>query len=157
VDINEKLDLVRSIGADHVIDYRREDFIRDRIRYDRIIDVAAHRSILDCRRVLTPSGVYVVIGGSTRRILQAATVGRWVSMTERKKMGVLVYTKPRTGDLDKLRDLLADGTVVPVIDRVFHLSETAEALSYFGQGHVQGKVVISCLSTEREPRSPGSP
>jgi NADPH:quinone reductase-like Zn-dependent oxidoreductase len=145
VDLGEKLDLVRSVGADHVIDYRQEDFTWGTIRYDRIIDVAAHRSILDYRRILTPSGVYVVIGGSTRPIIQTATVGTWVSMPERKKMGVLVYTKPRAGDLNELRGLLAASMAVPVIDRVLPVSETAEALRYHGQGYVRGKVVISCV------------
>jgi NADPH:quinone reductase-like Zn-dependent oxidoreductase len=145
VDTAEKLDLVRSIGADHVIDYRREDFTRGRIRYDRIIDVAAYRSMFDYRRALSSSGVYILIGGASSRILQAATVGTWVSLTERRKMKVLVYTKPRSGDLLALSDLLAAGTVVPVIDRVVGLSDTSEAFRTFGQGHVQGKLVISCV------------
>jgi NADPH:quinone reductase-like Zn-dependent oxidoreductase len=144
VDIAQKLDLVRSIGADHVIDHRQEDFTRTGVRYDRIVDVAAHRSMFDYRRALSSSGVYVFIGGSSIRAIQAVTVGTWISMTERKKMGLLFYTKPRLNDLVALKELLEAGTVVPVIDRAFTLSETAEALRYFGQGQVGGKVVITC-------------
>lgn len=137
VDAVEKLNVVQSIGADHVIDYRREDFTRGSVRYDRIIDVAAHRSMFHLRRVLTPSGVYILIGGATGRVLQAATVGAWVSVTERKTMRVLVYTKPLPGDLVALRDLLASGSVVPVIDRVFSLSDTGDAFRHFGQGRAR--------------------
>ena len=141
VDSTSKLDMMRSIGADHVIDYTQEDFTQNGQRYDRIVDMAAHHSTFDYRRALSPKGIYGMIGGSTPRILQTVVLGPWISLIEGKKMGLVLH-KPNK-DLAFILELIEAGKVVPVIDRRYPLSEVAEALRYFGEGHVKGKVVIT--------------
>ena len=141
VDSGRKLDMVRSIGADHVIDYTQEDFTRNGQRYDLIIDVGAHRSTFDYKRALSPGGAYGVIGGSQLRFFQTVFLGPWLSMISSKKMGA-AGAKPNEG-LAFILELFEAGKVVPVIDRSYPLSEVAEAFRYFGEGHVQGKIVIT--------------
>ncbi len=141
VDSTKKLDMVRSIGADHVIDYTQEDFTKNGQRYDLILDFAAHHSIFDYKRVLSPKGIYVMVGGSMARIFQAVFLGPLISMAGSKKMGILAH-KPNK-DLAFLKELFEAGKVKPVIDRHYPLSEVAEALRYFGEGHHQGKLVIT--------------
>ena len=133
--------MVRSIGAGQVIDYTQEDFTKSEQRYDLILDVAGYRSIFDYKRALSPQGIYVMVGGSMARIFQVALLGPWISMTGSKKMRLLP-AKPNKG-LAFMKELFEAGKVVPVIDKRFPLSEVAEALRYFGEGHVQGKVVIT--------------
>ena len=139
VDSTRKLDVMRSIGADQVIDYTQEDFTQNGQRYDLILDVAATHSIFDYKRALSPKGTYVVVGG---QMLQAVFLGPWISRTGSKKMGLLAM-KPNKQDLNLLIEFFEAGKVVPVIDRRYPLSEVAEALRYFGEGHAQGKVVIT--------------
>ncbi|MFC1915703.1 NAD(P)-dependent alcohol dehydrogenase [Chloroflexota bacterium] len=141
VDSTRKLDIMRSIGADHVIDYTQEDFTKNGQRYDWILDCAAYHSIFDYNRALSPKGIYVTVGGSMARIFQVVFLGLLISMTTSKKMGMLVL-KPNK-DLAFMKELLEAGKVVPVIDRCYPLSEVAEALRYFGKGHARGKVVIT--------------
>jgi NADPH:quinone reductase-like Zn-dependent oxidoreductase len=141
VDSTKKLDMVRSIGADHVIDYTQEDFTKNGQRYDLILDFAAHHLIFDYKRALSPKGIYVMVGGSMARIFQAMFLGPLISMTTSKKMGILAH-KPNK-DLAFLKELFEAGKVKPVIDRRYPLSEVAEALRYFGEGHRQGKLVIT--------------
>ncbi len=141
VDSTGKLDLMRSIGADHVIDYTQEDFTKNGQHYDRIVDVAAHHSTFDYKRALTPKGIYSVIGGTTPRILQTVFVGSSISLIGSKKMGLVLH-KPNK-DLDFMIELFEAGKVMPVIDRRYPLGETAEAFRYFGTGQVQGKIVIT--------------
>jgi NADPH:quinone reductase-like Zn-dependent oxidoreductase len=136
------LDMVRSIGADHVIDYTQEDFIQNEQRYDLILATAGYRSIFDYKRALNPKGIYVSIGGSLAQTFQALLLGPFISMTGTKKMGALA-AKPNTSDLAFMKELLEAGKVVPVIDRHYPLSEVAEALRYYGAGHARGKVVIT--------------
>ena len=133
--------MVRSIGADHVIDYTQEDFTQKGQRYDLIIDVAAYRSTFDYKRALSPRGACGVIGGSQVRFFQTMLLGPWISMFGSKKMGT-VGAKPNEG-LAYVLELFEAGKVVPVIDRRYPLSEVAEAFRYFGEGHVQGKIVIT--------------
>jgi len=137
-----KLDMVRSIGADKVIDYTQEDFTQNGQRYDLILDVAAYRSFSDYNRVLSSKGIYVLVGGSTTRFLQVMFLGPWISMIGSKKFGSLM-AKPNNKDLVFMKELLEAGKVVPVIDRRYPLSEVAEALRYLEEGHAQGKVVIT--------------
>jgi NADPH:quinone reductase-like Zn-dependent oxidoreductase len=144
VDSTGKLDMVRSIGADQVIDYTQEDFTKNEQRYDLILDVAAYRSISDYKRALSPKGIYVMVGGSMARILQAVFLGPWISMTGSKKMCILA-AEPNKG-LTFMKELFEAGKVVPVIDRRYPLGEVAEALRYFGEGYAQGKVVITVPS-----------
>jgi len=141
VDRTSKLDLMRSIGADHVIDYTQEDFTNNGQRYDLILDVAAYHSIFDYKRALSPRGIYVMVGGSMARIFQVMFLGPWISMTGNKKMGILAHNPNK--DLAFLKELFETGKVVPVIDRRYKLSEVPEALRYFGEGHAKGKVVIT--------------
>jgi NADPH:quinone reductase-like Zn-dependent oxidoreductase len=129
------LDMVRSIGADHVIDYTQEDFTQNGQRYDLILDIAAYRSIFDYEHALSPKGIYVLAGGSLAQILRA-------SMTRNKKMGNLSH-RPNQKDLVFMKELLEAGKVVPVIDRRYPLSEVAEAVRYYGEGHARGKVAIT--------------
>ncbi|MCK5438447.1 MAG: NAD(P)-dependent alcohol dehydrogenase, partial [Gemmatimonadetes bacterium] len=142
VDSTPKLDMLRSIGADHVIDYTQEDFTQSGQRYDLILDVKGYRSILDCNRVLSPEGIHVWVGGSTARMVQAMVLGRWFAMTGSKRVGVLM-AEVNKDDLVFVTELLETGKVVPVIDRRYPLSEVPEALRYMGEGHAQGKVVIT--------------
>lgn len=141
VDSTKKLDLLRSLGADHVIDYTQEDFTKNQQRYDRIIDVAGYRSIFDYRRALSPRGIYVMVGGSSALVNQLLFWGPWMTMTTSQKMGLLLH-KANKG-LEIMAELFESGKIVPVIDRCYPLSEVAEALRYFEEGEVQGKVVIT--------------
>jgi NADPH:quinone reductase-like Zn-dependent oxidoreductase len=143
VDSTGKLDLLRSIGADHVIDYTQEDFTRNGQRYDLILDIAASRSILDFRRSLGPRGSYVLVARSVAGFFQALFLGGWISMTGSKKMGIFVWVPNKREDLDFLKGLLEVGKIKPIIDRDFELSEVPEALRYLEQGHARGKVVIT--------------
>jgi len=141
VDSTRKLDMMRSIGADHVIDYTEEDFTKNEQRYDLILDFAAHHSTFDYKRALNPKGIYVMVGGSMARMFQVMFLGPWISMIRRKKMGILLH-KPNK-DLVFMKELFEAGKVVPVIDKRFPLSGIPEALRYFGEGNALGKVVIT--------------
>ena len=142
VDSTGKLDMLRSIGADHVIDYTKEDFTKNRESYDLILDVVGTRSILHHKRALRPEGTYVVVGGSTVRILQYVILGSLISKFGSRKMGILGH-KPNKKDLDVMIELFETGKVVPVIDRRYKLSELAEAYRYFEEGQFKGKIVIT--------------
>jgi NADPH:quinone reductase-like Zn-dependent oxidoreductase len=138
----KKVDMVRSLGADHVIDYTQEDFIKNGQRYDLILAANGDRSIFEYKRALTPKGTYVTTGGSMIQIFQAMLLGPWITMTGNKKMGNLL-ARPNKKDLALVKELLEAGKVVPVIDRWYPLSETAEAIRYLEAGHARGKVVIT--------------
>ncbi len=138
-----KMEMVRSIGADHVIDYTQEDFTKSGQYYDLIFDVAAHRSIFDYRRALSPEGIYVFVGGSLAGFFQAMILGPLISMTGNKKLGSLGWAKPNKEDFAFMKELLEAGKVVPVIDRRYPLSDVPEALRYYGEGRAHGKVVIT--------------
>ena len=135
------LETARSLGADHVIDYAREDFTQSGQRYDLIIAANAHRSIFDYRRALRPKGVYVMAGGGEAQMLQIMTLGPLLSLIGSKKMRFFL-ARINQKDLVLLKDLLEAGKVVSVIDRRYPLSEAAEALRYLEEGHAKGKVVI---------------
>ena len=136
------LDRVRSIGADHVIDYTEEDFTKSGQLYDLILAVSGYHSIFEYKRALSTKGVYVTIGGSLAQMFQAILLGPLIAMTGSKKMGFLQY-KPNEKDLVFIKELLEAGKVVPVIDRRYPLSEVAEAIRYLEERHAQGKVVIT--------------
>jgi NADPH:quinone reductase-like Zn-dependent oxidoreductase len=135
------LDLVRSLGADHVIDYTKEDFTQNGQRYDLILATAGYRTIFDYKRALTPKGNYVSTGGATSQTFQALLLGPLISMTGEQKLGAMLV-KPNQ-DLAFMRTLIEAGKVKPVIDRCYPLSEAPEALRYYGKGHARGKVVIT--------------
>ena len=149
VDSPEKLDMLRSIGADHVIDYTKEDFTKDGAIYDLILDVVTYRSIFDYKRALAPKGRYVMLGGgSYNRVYQTALLGPLISIAGNKKMGILMH-EPNKG-LDQVTELLENGKVVPVIDKCYPLSKAAVALSYFGSGQARGKVIITMEHAEED-------
>ncbi|MFQ5605855.1 MAG: NAD(P)-dependent alcohol dehydrogenase [bacterium] len=136
------LDQARSMGADQVIDYTQEDFTQTGQHYDLILAANGYRSLSDYKRALRPKGIYVCTGGTMAQIFQAMFLGPLISMTGCKKMGNSM-AKINKKDLVFMKELLEAGKVVPVIDRRYPLSEVAEALRYLGEGHAQGKVVIT--------------
>jgi len=135
-------DMVRSIGADYVIDYTEEDFTQNGQHYDLILAANGYHPLSDYRRALSPEGIYVATGGSMAQSLQATLMGPIISMTGSKTMGGMMV-KPNKNDLVFMKELLEAGKVVPVIDRRYPLSEVAEAFHYIGEGHAKGKVVIT--------------
>ena len=136
----KNLDLVRSIGADHVIDYTQEDFTQGEQRYDLILDQVANHSLSDCRRVLTPQGKHIPNSGNSGMgyIINAFVASLFVSQQGRPYLSL-----PKAEDLTYLKELIEAGKVTPVIDSTYPLSETSEAMRYIGEGHARGKVVIS--------------
>jgi NADPH:quinone reductase-like Zn-dependent oxidoreductase len=147
VDHADKLEFVRSLGADHVIDYTREDFTRGGKKYDLVIDVIAHRSIFACKRALAPYGRYLFVGGSAFTLLQILLLGRSVGRRSGRKVRLLAV-KPNREDLILMAERCAAGEIVPVIDRTYRLSEVPDALRYLGEGRAKGKVVISVAREE---------
>ncbi|HSK85839.1 MAG TPA: NAD(P)-dependent alcohol dehydrogenase [Rubrobacter sp.] len=142
VDNTGKLDFMRSLGADHVIDYTREDFTKNGEQYDLILDIVANRSVFAYKRALRPNGSYFLTGGSVTTIFQILLLGPWIRGTTGKKMRILAV-QPNLKDLVHVTDLHEAGKVVPVIDRRYPLSEIREALRYLGEGRTKGKVVIT--------------
>jgi len=139
-----KIDLVRALGADHVLDYTREDFTRLGQRYDWIVDVAGNRSILECRRALRPGGSYVMVGGPTGRILTGLVLGPVISAAGSRKLGLMLWWKPfAPDDVAQLSSLVETGILRPVIDRLYPLAEVADAFRYLDGGYPRGKVVIT--------------
>ncbi len=141
VDNAEKLDFMRSLGADHVIDYTREDFAKTWATYDLILDLAGHRSAFAYQRSLMPAGRYLYVGGSVGTLLQVLLIGPLIGRAEAKKIRLLVV---RLGaqHLGPLVELCQGGEIATVIDRRYPLSEVPEALRYLGEGHAKGKVVV---------------
>jgi NADPH:quinone reductase-like Zn-dependent oxidoreductase len=138
------VDMVRSIGADHVIDYTQADFTKNGQQYDLIFDAVGNRSVSDFKRALSPNGICAVAGFTTlARLFQILFLGAWVSKTGSKKIGLMETAKPNKKDLVFIKELLEAGKVVPVIDRRYPLREVPEALRYLEEGHAKGKVVIT--------------
>jgi NADPH:quinone reductase-like Zn-dependent oxidoreductase len=142
VDNTGKLDFMRSLGADHVIDYTREDFTKNGKHYDLILDVVAHRSVFAYKRALRPNGSYFFVGGSVATLFQILLLGPWIRATTGKKIRILAV-KPNLKDMIYITELHEAGKVVPVIDSRYPLSEVPEALRYLGEGRTKGKVVIT--------------
>ena len=142
VDNTGKLDFMRSLGADFVIDHTQENFTRSGKQYDLILDIVAHRSVFAYKRALRSNGSYFLAGGSVATILQILLVGPWIKGTTGKKIRILAV-RPNIEDLDLVKELIEGGQVTPVIDKAYPLSEVPEAIGYVGEGHAQGKVVIS--------------
>lgn len=142
VDRADKFDMLRALGADHFIDYTKEDFTGSGKQYDLILDVVAHRSFFDYKRALARDGVFVLIGGRISLLLPLLTLGPLFAKLERKKLGILPH-KPNSKDLAYLRDCFEAGELKPIIDKQFPLSEVPAALQYLGDGNARGKVVIT--------------
>jgi NADPH:quinone reductase-like Zn-dependent oxidoreductase len=136
------LDMVRSIGADHVIDYTKEDFTQTGQRYDLIFDAVGNRSVSDLKRALSPNGICSVAGFTRSRLFQVMLLGG-------KKVGLMETAYSNKKDLLFIKDLLEAGKVVPVIDRSYPFSETSEAIRYLEKGHAQGKVVITMVQNNK--------
>lgn len=141
VDSGAKLELMRSLGAEQVIDYTRDDFTRSGQQYDVILDVKTSRSVLDCTRALKAGGTFVTVGGSMPRLFQALLLLPWIRLVGRKKIRVVALKM--NGDLAYLKELFEAGKLVPVIDGPYALSEVPEAFRYFGAGRHKGKVVVT--------------
>ncbi len=141
VDKANKLDMLKSLGADHVIDYISEDFTRSEILYDRIIDNVANRSIFKYKKVLAPNGKFIMVGGTNSSLLQTLFFGPIISKFSSRKMGILKHIPNKT-DLRIINNYMESGIITPKIDSTFHLHETAEAFSKFGEGNFFGKIVI---------------
>ena len=136
----KNVDMVRSIGADHVVDYTQKDFTRSGERYDLILDNVANRSFSDLRRALTPKGFLIPNSGHSGLgyVLKAAMLSPFMS-----KQASPLFIKTNHQDFDVLRELIEEGKITPVIDRTYPLSEAPEAIGYVGDGHASGKVVIT--------------
>jgi NADPH:quinone reductase-like Zn-dependent oxidoreductase len=139
VDRGEKLDFVRGLGADHVVDYTRDDFTRTGERYDLVLDVTAHRSVFAYRRAVAPGGRYYCVGGSVPTLLQVLFLGPVVGGGRRLRV---LAVRQRIDDLDTLAALCLAGTVVPAIDRRYALADVPEAMRHLGAGHARGKLVV---------------
>ena len=141
VDNAGKLDFMRSLGADAVVDYERDDFTRDPDGFDEILDLVAHRSIFAYRRALRRGGKYRMVGGTVRSLLRVATAGALVARATGRSMGVLrVHEGPR--HFEPLADDIVAGDIDVHIDRVFPLADVAEAIAHHGEGRALGKVVV---------------
>ena len=137
-----KMAMVRSLGADHVIDYTQEDFTQNGERYDLILAANGYHPISAYQRALRPQGRYVMTGGSTAQMFQAMLLGPWLSRNSCQNMGNML-AKPNQKDLIFMKELIEAGKVTPVIDRRFPLPEVADAIRYLEAGHANGKVVIT--------------
>jgi NADPH:quinone reductase-like Zn-dependent oxidoreductase len=131
-----------ALGADHVIDYSKEDFTKNGVQYDLILAANGYHPLADYKRALAPKGIYVMAGGTMKQIFEAMLLGSWISRGSDKKLGG-VSAKASQKDLAFLKGQIESGKIKPVIDRCYPLSETASALRYVGQGHARGKVVIT--------------
>ena len=153
----QNLDLVRSLGADHVIDYTKEDFAKIGQRYDLICDIAASHSISDYKRIMNPNGIFVLVGMRDKMIrrLLYFTIRKPLASRGDKKF-VFFVAKSNQEDLVTLRDLMEQGKVVPVIDRRYTLSETPDAIRYFEEGRTRGKVIIKVGHTDQTPAKSAS-
>jgi NADPH:quinone reductase-like Zn-dependent oxidoreductase len=145
VDAPAKLEFMRSLGADHVIDYTREDFTQHENYYDLILDLIAHRSVFAYQRALRPSGTCFFVGGSAGVLFQMLLMGPWIRRTKARNLRLLVVPQNRT-DLIAITQLCESGEIVPAIDRRFSLSEVPDAFRYIVAGHAKGKVVITVVA-----------
>lgn len=137
---------VRSLGANHVVDYTREDFTKSGKRYDLVVVVNGAQPLSAYKRALTPKGTTVVVGGALSQVIKAMLLGPFLSLRGRKVR--ILAAKPNTKDLEFIAKLVADGNIKPVIDRRYPLSETAKAVRYLSEGHAHGKVIITVCKEE---------
>ena len=138
-----KMEFVRSLGADHVIDYTTTDYTKSGERYDWILDTDSHHSILRVRRALRPKGAYVTLGGGSFPIFAAMIAGTLISLVSDRWSGLMLWWKPfDPGDMATVSKMIADGRVRPAIDRRFPLDEVVAALRHVDDGHARGKVLV---------------
>jgi NADPH:quinone reductase-like Zn-dependent oxidoreductase len=143
VDKEEKLEMLSSLGAEHLIDYRKEDYTKNGKQYDYIMDVIARKSVSDYKRALKPNGVFAMVGGSMGWLLfQMMLIQPLLSKFRNKKLGIMGY-RPNRKDLDLLNKLAAEKKIKLVIDKIFPLSETTDAFRHFETGNFKGKIIIA--------------
>jgi NADPH:quinone reductase-like Zn-dependent oxidoreductase len=147
VDSASKLDMLRSLGADHVIDYKKVDFTKNGKEYDLVLDVKTNRSLFDIARALKPGGTYVTVGGSIGKLLQALFVSPWIKLTKKRKISVVALKTNK--DLLYMNELFESGKLKPIIDGRYKLEDTPAAMQYYSTAAHKGKVVIS-VSTNHE-------
>lgn len=141
VDCSDKLDVLLDLGADFVIDYRKENFTKTEKKYDLILDVIAKKPLSQYKSVLNPNGAFVVVGGSVTLLLKLALKSIFPKKSDRK-MGILMH-KPNRQDLKILQELLESGKLKPIVDQSFPLAKTRDAFTYYGKNLVKGKIVIT--------------
>ncbi len=145
VDSRDKFDLMKSLGADHLIDYQQQDFTQLDDRYDMIVGVVGYHSMFDYKRVLKPGGTYAMLGASVPVLLQTIFLGPLISLFGSKSLGP-VGLKPNIDDLDYVQKLVIEGKVTPILDKQFPLEQAAEAIQHLGDNKTLGKVVVNILS-----------
>jgi NADPH:quinone reductase-like Zn-dependent oxidoreductase len=145
-DHSEKIDTMLTLGADHVIDYTKDDFTRSKQKYDLIFDLKTNRSVFDYQRALSPTGIYVTVGGKTSRILQIVFFGK---LFKKYNMHMVAYKANK--DLNYLIELFEADNIKPVIDKCFPLEKTPDAFRYFGEGRFKGKIVVTLGNNEPPP------
>ena len=141
VDRGEKLQTLLDLGADHAIDYTKQDFSRTGKTYDLILDNVAWKSITDYQRALNPGGAFVMVGGSLMLMFRILLFGKWLSKRKARTVGILAH-KPNVDDLDQLTSLIENNKLKPVVDTVFHLEQTKDAFDHYVTNPFIGKVVI---------------
>jgi NADPH:quinone reductase-like Zn-dependent oxidoreductase len=139
----KNVELARSLGADHVIDYTKKDFAENGKQYDLILGINGNRPLPVYKRALTPRGIFVMVGGSLSQVVKTLLFGIFMSIGG-KKMRFLA-AKPSPKDLEYIVKLVEEGKIKPVIDRRYPLAETAQAMQYLSEGHARGKVVIEVV------------
>ncbi|MBE0699406.1 MAG: NAD(P)-dependent alcohol dehydrogenase, partial [Anaerolineaceae bacterium] len=141
------VDMARTLGADHIIDYTQEDFTQNGQRYDLILAVNGYHPISAYQRALTTKGNYVMIGGSMAQLFEVMLQGPRISKKDGQQLRALTL-KPNPKDMPLLKELLETGKVVPVMDKRYSLSEVPDAFRYFGEGHARGKIVITVVQKQ---------
>ena len=142
VDNTEKLDFIRSLGADHVVDYTREDFTKTGKQYDVILDLIAYRSAFAYARALKSHGSYFAVGGNVSTLLQLLLLGTSIRRRTNRNVRVLVVRRTQES-LVTIAELCESGKIIPAVDKLYPLTEVPAALKYLGEGHARGKVVIT--------------
>src|SRR5713101_2351540 len=150
------LDMVRSLGADHVIDYTKEDYTKNGQRYDLIVDIGASHSISDYKRIMNPTSVFVLVGMKDKIIRRLLPFIIRARLSRGDKKFTFFVAKSNQEDLVTLKELMEAGEIMPVIDRRYPLDETAQAIRYFEEGTTRGKIVITMDHTDSKPAGPGS-
>ncbi|MDA3893660.1 MAG: NAD(P)-dependent alcohol dehydrogenase [Salinivirgaceae bacterium] len=141
VDSQEKFELLTSLGADFLIDYKKEDYTKNGKQYDLVIDLMAHKSVFDYNHAIAPNGAFTIVGGAVRRLIQTAFIGALITKFTDKKIGLLMH-KPCTENLERLAQLHEQGKIKTIIEKVYPIEDTPLALQYLGEGKSKGKLVI---------------
>ena len=148
VDSAEKFETMRALGAEHVIDYKKEDFTQNEEQYDVILDLVATHSISDYNNSLTPTGSYLMVGGTMSNLFSTLVTGSWYSKKGGKQLGMLSVEENASNSI--ILDLIESGDLSIVIDKTYSFEEVPEALKYHGEGHAKGKVVVVITGEEED-------